>query len=712
VIPEFLPLAGAACAVALGVMRAVRMRPSVGDAAFIAGMAVLAVESGCAALTARSADPAAVMRYEAWRLTALALLPGIWMLFSTSFARGRLQRSRIFLAGTLVLPLAVALTARRNLMAGIYEFSDGPQRIIVLEWTGFVLYLWLLIGSVVVLMNLERTFRASVGMMRWRIKYMLLGIGLVFVVRLYTSSQALLFRGVDAAVEGVNTLALLLASPFIVLALVRGGRHETDVYPSQSILQSSITVLLAGVYLLVVGVFAKIVAYLGGGGAFALKAFLVLVALVGGAVLLQSDRARLRLRQFLSRNFHRPLFDYRKVWRTFTECTATRVEQTDLSRSMVKLIAQTFEALSISLWLMDDRKESLTLVASTFLPESDGASGTLAIAGQEPMLEYFSQHGEPLNLDTARQAWVVPLQSLHPRQFSHGGHRWVMPLIGQNNLLGLLILGDRVGGVPLDVQELDMLKCVGDHVSSSLLNIQLSQRLLEAKELEAFQTMATFFVHDLKNAASTLSLMLRNLPVHFDDPEFRQDALRGMSKTVTHINGLISRLSLLRHELKVSLAESDLNAVVQQAVDSLDPATRALCDLELGVLPPTPLDRDQFLKVLTNLLINAREAMENHTGRIRVTTAPGDGHAVLTVQDSGCGMSPEFLRSGLFRPFQTTKQKGLGIGMFQSKMIIEAHGGRIGVMSEHGKGTTFRIFLPLSKPSPPPLQPVEVRAHP
>ena len=108
-------------------------------------------------------------------------------------------------------------------------------------------------------------------------------------------------------------------------------------------------------------------------------------------------------------------------------------------------------------------------------------------------------------------------------------------------MLGLITLGDRVSGATYSLQDFDMLKCVGDHAAASLLNVQLSQKLLQTKELEAFQTMAAFFVHDLKNAASTLNLMLQNLPIHFNDPAFRADTLRGISKTVTHINNLIAR---------------------------------------------------------------------------------------------------------------------------------------------------------------------------
>ena len=67
---------------------------------------------------------------------------------------------------------------------------------------------------------------------------------------------------------------------------------------------------------------------------------------------------------------------------------------------------------------------------------------------------------------------------------------------------------------------------------------------------------------------------------------------------------------------------------------------------------------------------------------------------LLTVEDDGCGMSPEFVRDLLFKPFSSTKSKGLGIGMFQSKMIVEAHAGTIKVESEPTKGTRFTVSLP------------------
>jgi putative PEP-CTERM system histidine kinase len=245
-----------------------------------------------------------------------------------------------------------------------------------------------------------------------------------------------------------------------------------------------------------------------------------------------------------------------------------------------------------------------------------------------------------------------------------------------------------------------MLKCVSEHAAAGLLNTQLSQRLLQAKELEAFQTMAAFFVHDLKNSASTLNLMLQNLPEHFSDPAFREDALRGVSKSVVHINDLIGRLSLLRHEMKIQPSEADLNEMVSRAVADSGRGGDPTLVVDLRPLPKAAFDGEQMLKVVTNLVLNAAEAIAKD-GQMRIATAQRDGWAVITVTDNGCGMSQEFINRSLFRPFQTTKKSGLGIGMFQSKMIVEAHGGRITAASEPGKGTTFQVFLPLPSSGPP-----------
>ncbi len=113
-------------------------------------------------------------------------------------------------------------------------------------------------------------------------------------------------------------------------------------------------------------------------------------------------------------------------------------------------------------------------------------------------------------------------------------------------------------------------------------------------------------------------------------------------------------------------------------------------------LPSVLVDGEQMEKVLGNLLLNAFEALEDG-GLIKIKTEANEEKVILSVSDNGHGMSPEFVERSLFKPFRSTKKKGLGIGLYQCKTIIEAYGGKIEVESEEGKGTTFRMLLPAVK---------------
>jgi putative PEP-CTERM system histidine kinase len=407
---------------------------------------------------------------------------------------------------------------------------------------------------------------------------------------------------------------------------------------------------------------------------------------------------QLNLRHFISRHFRRPLYDYQSIWHQFSAATASQVGQSEYSRAVVKLLAEIFQTLSVTLWVVEERREELTLAASTSLSDRQARESGLTPTEASLVIRQLRRHPGPLDLGNSREDWAMALRRCHPDFFSRNSQRICLPIVAAGEPQAVVILGDRVGAIKFTLQDLDLLKSIGSHISSGLMNVRLSHRLLLTREHEAFQAMATFFVHDLKNAATTLNLMLRNLPDHFDDPAFREDALRGVAKSVAHINNLISRLSQLRHELKMQSVPSDLNAIISEVLADQETVEGIELEKQLGKLPLISLDKSQIAKVITNLVLNAREAMGTG-GRLRVETNLTGAWASAAVTDTGCGMTPEFIAQSLFRPFQTTKKNGLGIGMFQSKMIVEAHGGTFAVESSPGQGTTFRVFLPLL-PSP------------
>src|SRR5262249_41152723 len=157
-------------------------------------------------------------------------------------------------------------------------------------------------------LNLEKTFRASVGIMRWRIKFMVLGLGVLFAVRFCTSSEILLTHTIDFRLQMVDLGALFVGCLMVLRSLFRAGHFDLDVYPSHGVLQGSLTVMLAGIYLLAIGVLAKLVSLFPFGESVVIQWFVFLGAAVVLAILLLSDRLRLRISRFVSRHFQRPLY--------------------------------------------------------------------------------------------------------------------------------------------------------------------------------------------------------------------------------------------------------------------------------------------------------------------------------------------------------------------------------------------------------------------
>lgn len=675
---------------------------------FAAGMLLLAADTAMGSLAAAASGPETALAWQQGRVWCTAFLPAIWLVFSLCYSRGNgsefLSRWRWAIVLMFLMPVLLVAGFGAQQTLGTAEPILGLSRFISLGWAGKAAQLTFLMGLLLVLVNLEKTFRSTVGLMRWRVKFFMLGLGVILGARVYASSQAVLFSGEQLSLVGVLGGSLLLGTLLMGFSLARTGLTEIDVYPSQALLFGSLAVLLAGIYLLAVGVFAEVVAWLGGSQTFLVNSLLLLLALVGLAVLFLSDRFRQWGRRFVNRHLRRPTYDYRRVWSALTERATSQLDQTALCTEVANLIAETFNVLSVSVWIVDGSRQRLQLGASTSLTGLDAntLAGSMSLKlGDDgtDLLAAVRANPDPLDMDAARVRWVEPLKRCNQDYFGKGGNRVCIPLVAGREVLGFVMLADRVNGAWFSSEDLDLLKCLGDQLAASLLNLRLSQQLIEAREFEAFQSMSAFFIHDLKNTASTLSMMLHNLPLHFQSAEFRADALRGIAKSVERINTLIGRLSLLRRGFAVHPVSMDLNELVTAAVRQLDGILGLQVHCELVALPEVPIDLEHFPKVLTNLLLNAREAVPEG-GRIRVRTGQQDGHAWVSVTDNGPGMSADFVQRRLFRPFQTTKSKGLGIGLFQSKMIAEAHGGHIEAESELGKGTTFRVFLPLTPRRP------------
>ena len=695
---SLLAFAAALFSSLLGIAALIRKPGAVASWGFFAGMQTLAIESVLDGVSMGELSPDKLVEWQTLATLARCFLPGWWLLFALTYSRGNyrefLVRWRTTLALAFLLPVAAIVGVRTGLLYLVADEKEGQLPGLRFGGDASTISIFLLIAAVLILLHLEKTFRSAIGTMRWRIKFLVLGLAIVFGGRIYIESQRLLYSEYRPALADVETAGLLIGCAFIAIGYLRNGLAEIDVYPSGAVLQSSFTLLLAGGYLFVVGVLAQIVTHLGGAGSFQIQTFLILLGTAGLALLLFSDRLRQRLQQFVSRHFARPQHDFRKIWRAMAQSMSSVLDQASLCTTATRVISQTFNSLSVTIWLIDEQSGRLTLGASTCGSDVNLIGGVSSFALQHPVIQRIRELKRPFDLEKIEEDWAAPLREMHLPQFSKGGNRICIPLLAGDRLPGLAVLVDRVDGAPYTPEELDLLECIGNQAAAGLLNLRLSEELVLAKQLEAFQTMAAFFVHDLKNVVSGLSLTLENLPGHFDDPVFRRDALRGISTTVNRINHLIRRLSVLRNKIDLRPVEANLNQLVVDALRSLAWVPDVNLIKDLHPLPNILVDPERLQNVVTNLLLNARDVV-GKGGQVTVETSQSNGCAVLAVSDNGCGMSPLFLRDSLFRPFHTTKKDGLGIGLFQSRIIVEAHKGKIQVESQPGKGTTFRVILPL-----------------
>lgn len=664
------------------------------------GMMVLALREAFVGLGAQALLPVEVVRWQRLSWAATALLPGCWLLFSLSFARSNYRELvaqwKWFALGAFALPLALVIFFRDALLAVPAGAETSFTALVPLGWAGHVFFLFFIVMSVVILMNLEETLKASTGSKRWQIKFMILGLGSVLAVQIYTMSQTLLFSSVNRALESVNSAAVIVADVLIILSLVRHRLLEMDIYPSQALVYKSVTALVAGIYLLAVGVLAMTSKYFDGNRILPLGMFCVFLALLGLTIILLSDQLQQEIKRFISRHFYRALYDYRNEWRAFTRRTTSVVDIKELCAAVSRMASETFGVPVVTIWLLrEESQDVVVLGGSTALSNTQGCPPACAGNGAAALIHYLRDQQTPVDFDTPPDARAKQLKQAHPDYFRDAQIRYAVPLVVGQQVLGLMTLHDRLTQEPFSTEDYDLLKTIADQAAASLLNLTLSQRLLRAKQMEALQTLSAFFVHDLKNLASRLSLTMQNLPAHYDNPAFRDDMLRVISGSVDEMHTMCSRLSLLTKKLELHRTEADLNELVQATLADLNGSLQVPLRQHLYPVPRCVMDPEQLRKVLVNLLLNANEALDNH-GEIRVTTERMDGWAVFSVSDTGCGMSKEFMERSLFQPFQTTKRQGLGIGLFQSKMIVEAHQGRIEVQSEEGKGSTFRVLLPLS----------------
>jgi putative PEP-CTERM system histidine kinase len=616
----------------------------------------------------------------AFALLLLAAPGGLFASFTLARPGGprRLGDWRWVVAASLVAAFSLGLLHWRTTVQSLPGGTlPGPGQVIE-----YIAGFFLLAVSVLVLANLERTLRAAEEHVRWEVKFALLGLAVAHASKVYVASRLLLHPG--ASSDSIQVFPpLLLVTSILIFASWRRGSGRGGVSVSQSLAYSSLTFLGVGFYLIVASLLSGWAGRILGAG-FEVEVVVFLLAALVLGVVISSAGMRHRLRHWIRRNLYGGRYDYRAFWLQAVE----RIRDSDVPElaagAFADIIHRALGSLDVSVWRCDPATGALCRLAAL---GPVGGSAAVKIDGVVAALEDVQDvvavrgpQGEALNAAA--------------RGFLEGtGAELVVPLRSGDELVGVATVGPDRSGQSFDWEAREFLGVLARHVAGEIHKRELLAARVKAKEDEAFRAFSTFLLHDLKNFASTLSLIAQNAVKHEANPEFRRDAFRSVFETAERIKRMCNSLRTFAGESASPREPGDLNRVVRGVVEGFDNTLKDHLQLDLGSLPEVLFDREELGRVVQNLLLNASEAISPQ-GQIRLSTRTVNGGVEISLEDDGVGIPRQFLEQELFMPFRTTKSGGLGIGLFHSRRIVEAHGGTISVESEEGKGTTVRIRLP------------------
>jgi putative PEP-CTERM system histidine kinase len=601
----------------------------------------------------------------------------LYSLYSSS--EGRQQNVRLVYAAVSAV-LGLQLVASGISLAGSNE---------ALEQTGRILRITAAAGSLVLVHNLYGQASPS---SRSNIRYAMLALAIswAYDLNLYTVGYISSSSSAGGLADW-RGMALALTGPLFALA----ARNEDDwrIRLSRAATFQSLSLLAICAYFAVMAVLASAVQASGDGILRLIAAASLGVMVVAAMVLVPSSRARSWAKVKIAKHLFEHRYDYRSEWLRFTETVGgTGGETRPLGERVIKAFADILDCPG-GLLLECDSTGSLVPSAEWNWPGEHAPT-----AGSDPdFSERVAAGGWVIELDNVRNGWKSPAGFPRPPQWMVGeADAWAgIPLVHKDRLAGFVLLAPPELRRPLDWEDFDLLRTAGRQAASALADAQGQRALADAQRFEEFNRRFAFIIHDIKNLVSQLSLVTRNAERHADNAEFRADMIATLKSSITKMNDLLARLS---PQAIARAHKVQPNCVGDIVIDSIG-AKRSQHEIQLLGEPAgwAMLDRAAFEQALGHLLQNAIEA--SPSDRPVTVRVDRDAEEIsVAIRDKGPGMNSDFVRNRLFKPFSSTKPSGFGIGAFEAHSLVTAMGGRIGVDSRPGEGSTFTIYLRAAEP--------------
>lgn len=523
----------------------------------------------------------------------------------------------------------------------------------------------------------EQLFRHIKPQRRWGFKFLTLGLGCMFCYDFYMIADALLLSNVDPALWQARGVINALVAPLLAISVVRNRNWQTDIFPSRQAVFHSTVIVGCGLYLLAMAALGYYIRDHGGSWGRAFQTVFLVGAMILLTSLLISGKIRAWFKMMLGKYLFQYRYDYRKEWLKFSRMLSHQDIDVDLRLRVIMALADMVE--SPSGVLLECNTQNLFTITKAW----NDTCKTITIPAQI-LLENFGENQSVLLFKQIKSQAV----------FSDIKEPWlVIALYHQEQHFAFVILSQPRVKLTLNWEVLDLLQMAGRQAAVSLKQEQVSEQLLTASQFESLNRMSAFLMHDLKNIYSQLKLIQTNYKKHAQNPEFIKSAFSNLE----HVN---YRLENLLNELRSRQTQTALETVrVKSIIERVINERSGQRPIPKFIQKADPLiqgNQENLVSCLTHLVENAQEATHINGGEVTVILEVIAQTVKIEIQDTGSGMSQEFIREELFKPFATTKGKnGMGIGVFQAREIIKSLQGTLQVESILGEGSKFTILFPV-----------------
>lgn len=516
---------------------------------------------------------------------------------------------------------------------------------------------------------------------RWHVAVPCVLLGGLSCFDILVSADTVLFQRPSLPLAGARAVTMVIVAPLLVLAASRGQRWSEPIRLSRSAVFHSATLVLSGSVLLVLALTGEVLRRFNETWGWIAEFSLVSAGLIGLVLFLASRSARSLVHRIVVHHFFADRYDYRLQW---LECIGTLSgtgsnERTALHTRAIRAVADVVDSPNGSLFLRDGNSGALTWAGSWNMP-----AGAM----------FPPDH--PVVTGTREGEWVVDIRRLDPAILAQPplhslGKVWLaIPLMHTVGMIGLVLVGPPRVPFTADQEVFDLLRILGREVATYIAEQRATEVMLQTRNLHDYGKRFAFVAHDIKNVSSQLGLLLSNAEHHLDNPEFQKDMVETVRASVQKIDGLLKRLEEPTADpAPATIAPGPRLEALIATYRRVRKATLSFEDD--GSTGRVSISPDAFDTAVTHLLNNAVEASPGQPVLIRVRHEAA--RILVEIVDRGPGMSAEFIRDHLFRPFKTQKEGGSGIGAFQARELLREAGGEIVVSSEEGVGTTMRIIL-------------------